>query len=193
MVYYSKELINNIQIIGIISLVILVFSLAWLIGLIISDKQRKIEKSLNNRLSMWNSISYHVKKAGETAFNNLPIGIMIVNENYTILWSNPFCKRIFMSPLENIKLENLSKELYSELKKINFVDDGEQKNNLPAEEINLDKNITTKKIENNYFEINIYGETYRIDYIKEHRVIYLTNVTEHLELVTKYRDRKSVV
>ena len=43
-------------------------------------------------------LSYKVKKAGEVAFNNLPIGIVIINNKRKILWSNNEAKEI----LENI-------------------------------------------------------------------------------------------
>ncbi len=40
-----------------------------LINILIRFKQLRKENFLENRLNMWNTISYRVKKAGETAFN----------------------------------------------------------------------------------------------------------------------------
>ena len=75
-------------VLAILSIIVAVVSLALIIGIAINNRQRTIEVSLKNRLSMWNSISYKVKKAGEVAFNNLPIGIVIISPKRKILWSN---------------------------------------------------------------------------------------------------------
>ena len=60
-------------VLAILSIIVAVVSLALIIGIAINNRQRTIEVSLKNRLSMWNSISYKVKKAGEVAFNNLSL------------------------------------------------------------------------------------------------------------------------
>jgi len=110
---------------------------------------------------MWNSISYKVKKAGESAFNNLPIGIMVLNEeNYDILWSNKSCKEIFKSELESLNLNNVNEELL--------------------------KNLKLKK---ERFEITIYGSIYRIEYSLKHSIVYLTNIDELESLKRSYNDR----
>ena len=143
----------------VLSIIIAVVSLALIIGIAINNRQRTIEVSLKNRLSMWNTISYKVKKAGEIAFNNLPIGIIIISPKRKILWSNNEAKDIFKSPLENIDLKNISKELDNEL------DDNEE------------------------FIITIYGEIYQCKYIKENNIIYLTKQTDYVNLQTLYNNR----
>ena len=143
----------------VLSISIAVVSLALIIGIAINNHQRTIEVSLKNRLSMWNSISYKVKKAGEIAFNNLPIGIVIISPKRKILWSNNEAKVIFDSPLENIDLKNISKELDLEL------NDKED------------------------FIITIYGEIYQVKYVKENNIIYLTKQTDYVNLQTLYTNR----
>ena len=112
----EMEKANLISIVLVIlSIIVAVVSLALIIGIAINNRQRTIEVSLKNRLSMWNSISYKVKKAGEVAFNNLPIGIVIISSKRKILWSNNDAKALFKSSLENIDLKNISEDLDREL------------------------------------------------------------------------------
>ena len=49
-----------------------------IIAVIVSLSNRKNHlyiETLENRLELWNTISYKVKGAGETAFRDLPIGV----------------------------------------------------------------------------------------------------------------------
>lgn len=41
------------------------------------------------------TLSYRVKKVGEEALMEMPIGIMLINEEYYIEWSNPFLSSYF--------------------------------------------------------------------------------------------------
>ena len=118
--------------------------------------QKKIS-SLENRLSMWNTISYRVKKAGETAFNKLPIGIVVIDNDYKIVWSNSHARSIFMSPLQNINLREISLSIYDKMLSIN-----------PDEEGNI------------HFVENIYGEIYRIEYSPQFDTIYFANIIRNL-------------
>ena len=36
------------------------------------------------------SLSFRMKKVGEEAFLEMPIGILLINEQYMIEWANPF-------------------------------------------------------------------------------------------------------
>lgn len=102
---------------------------------------------LENRLKLWNLISYRVKKAGEHAFINLPVGIIIYNEEKIIEWANVFAKEIFMSPLVERKIELINPELLEKVK------------TLPE------------------FEITIYGRDYICNVITDHNILYLFDQT----------------
>ncbi len=138
--------------------------LTTLINFIIRFKQLKRENFLENRLNMWNTISYRVKKAGETAFNELPIGILVLNNDYEIVWSNNFAKTLFMSQLERVNLRNINANLFK----------------------NLKKSITD-------FSVEVYGRSYQVKYLKEHQIVYLTDITSELELEKKYVSRTTVL
>ncbi len=146
-----------------IVLICLVFSLSVLISRVQQMRQRRHIELLEQRLNMWNSISYRVKKAGETAFNELPIGILVISENYDIIWSNNYAKHIFMSPLEEMNIEHICKDLSKGL------------------------------AEQDKFVVKIYGKVYDICYIKEYGVVYLTEITQVVEIKDKYQQRLTAV
>lgn len=138
--------------------------LTTLINFLIRFKQLKKENFLENRLNMWNTISYRVKKAGETAFNELPIGILVLNNDYEVVWSNTFAKNLFMSQLDRINLRNINPDLFKNLKK-----------------------------SNTEFIVEIYGKSYEIKYLPEHQIVYLTDISSELELETRYIARTTVL
>ena len=55
------------------------------------------------KLQLWNSISYRVKRAGETSFNEMPLGIILFNDEFVIEWANNYAKKIFESELVESK------------------------------------------------------------------------------------------
>ena len=41
------------------------------------------------------TLAYRVKKVGEKAFHELPIGILLINEKNIIEWANPYAMSVF--------------------------------------------------------------------------------------------------
>ena len=41
------------------------------------------------------TFSYRVKKVGEEALLELPIGIILINDKNTVEWANPYAAKIF--------------------------------------------------------------------------------------------------
>ena len=66
---------------------------------------------------MWNNISYRVKKAGEYSFTNLPVAIIVFNDEKEIDWANNYAKDVFLSPLVDRNINNLNEELASKMDK----------------------------------------------------------------------------
>ena len=152
-------------------IIVFIVSLALLISTAFSAKNTKEERGLQNRLKMWNSITYKVKKAGETAFNKLPIGIIVINDDSKIVWSNECARTIFMSQLEKIYLKDISKHLYEKL----------ELERLELEEVVEDTKITCNS--------NIYGRIYYVVYLVKYSVIYFTDITDYEDLQTRYYNR----
>lgn len=158
--YFMPNIISKQNIIALVLVVILVASLSWLIAIFANAKQSKTTSVLKNRLSMWNSISYRVKKAGEAAFNLLEIGIIITNDRWKILWTNDKAREILEDRLVNRELINVCKELY--------------------------KGLMENKGE---FKVNIKKNIYRVSHFDDAHVIYLTNIDDFSNLQTNYENR----
>src|SRR6185437_8521836 len=56
----------------------------------------QIEKSVVKQTEDYiSTLSYRVKKVGEEALMEMPIGIMLFNDDYYIEWTNPFMASCF--------------------------------------------------------------------------------------------------
>lgn len=142
-----------------IAIAIFSICITYLYMIKIGNHNQKRLEWLEGRLKLWNSISYRVKKAGETSFTKLPIGIIVYNENHVIEWANNYAKEIFMSPLLERKIELLSSDLYTKIK------------------------LLTE------FDTTIYGRTYKCQVFPQDNIIYLIDKTESTEIEKKYRSR----
>lgn len=114
---------------------------------------------LENRLNHWNSISYRVKKAGEISFNELPIGIIVFSSDKVIEWANNYSKEIFLSPLVERRIENISVDLNTKIKILND------------------------------FELELYGKTFICKVLPEDNILYLIDKTEVKVTEDKYNSR----
>ena len=144
----------------IITILLLIFSLSLAISSYRIARQIKRGNLLEARLGLWNTISYRVKKSGEHAFNDLPIGIIILSQKDQIVWSNNFAKTIFQSELQDIKLENISPEILRHI----------QKNEAS-------------------FECSIYGKRYGVEFESVYKTLYLKDITEISVVKEKYDNR----
>jgi len=122
--------------------------------------QRNRMTFLENRMKLWNNISYRVKKAGEIAFNEMALGIVVFNPNLQIEWANSYAKEIFLSPLVERNFRNI--------------------------DLDLTNNILQNKKE---FVIQLYGKTYECRLISADNILYLTDITEKMTLLSKYHRR----
>ena len=141
-VVYTKKLVMKETILLILLLASLIGA-AIIIFLMISSSKNKKIKWLENRLDVWNNISYHVKRAGDEAFNELPVGIMIFDEEYEIKWANRFAKNMFQNKLVERTLQTIHNDLFNQIK------EGNEK-----------------------IKISVYDRKYDVIYREEHRLLY---------------------
>lgn len=165
-VYYFVDRMEQIDSLVYIPILIMIIFLSVLISTINNTKHAKEKDVYEKRLGMWNSITYKVKKAGETAFNEIPIGIIVIDNNHKIMWSNKRAKSIFMSNLEDINLSDLALPLFTQME-----------NKEPNENGEI------------CFETDIYEVIYHVQYLVEHNVLYFTNIKDFVKLKEKYLDR----
>ena len=135
--------------------------------LFVTRKKRSEFKKLNIRLKKWRDISYHANKAGDEAFNKLPIGILLYdveNASYITTWANGFAKEIFQSELNDVLIENLSKPL------LDYVVKGTQ-------------SFT--------FEYN--QKSYDVNHNIENKILYMHEVTEREAIKKRYNERITAI
>ena len=142
----------------------LVGFVALLTGLLISNlslyKQIRESAYQKQKLQLWNSISYRVKNAGETSFNEMPLGIILFNDDFVIEWANNYAKKAFSSELVERNFSNLNKEFADKISK-----------RTPQ------------------FDITIYEKVYHCEHMLRDHVIYLNDITNETNVINKYKER----
>ncbi|MBN2300015.1 MAG: 50S ribosomal protein L9 [Acholeplasmataceae bacterium] len=123
-------------------------------------QNRQKVKTLQNRLSMWTKLSYHVNQVGDEVFNELPIGIIALDEDFEIKWANPHAKTIFDAKIMGKDLKDVHPQLH-----------------LAA---------MNNKIQ---FMIQIKNETYDVTYRSEYKFFYLFNVTDRELVRQRYNEQ----
>ena len=119
---------------------------------------------LKNRLEQWSNLSVHVNKAGDEVFSELPLGIMIYDEQYEIKWVNRFSKKIFSSELLELQIADVNAEL--------------------KEKILSEQSVFTIEQEGKYYEV-----IHKI----ESRILYLFDITKRVEITNQYEDRTPAI
>ena len=111
------------------------------------------------------TLSYRLKKVGEEALMEMPIGIMLFNDDYIIEWTNPFLTSYF----EDDTL--VGRSIYSVAEAV-----------IPIikQEINTDV-------------ITIHDRNFKVVLKKEERLLYFFDVTEQTEIERLYEDERPVI
>ena len=128
--------------------------------LFLNRKKDKKISWLKNRLEQWTNLSVHVNKAGDEVFSELPIGIIIYDEQYDIKWVNRFSKKIFGSELVEQQIGEVSKSLEEKI-------------------LSVDK----------MFTIAVGDKFYEAIHKADNRIIYLFDVTHREIVIKQYDDR----
>lgn len=142
----------------------LLFSLLFIIAIALAWKVEnetyiEIEKHIE-------TLSYRMKKVGEEALLELPIGIILINDSESIEWANPYTTRVFnMDSLIGQNLVDLSEELHAIVM----------------------RESTDRSI------IKVGDYSYKASYNAEEKLIYLFDVTEKLEIETLYYSDRTVL
>lgn len=137
-----------------------------MVFLIISKERTSKIRRLEKRLTAWSSLSYHVNKIGDEAFNELPIGIIIYEkETLFVHWHNKFAQKVFANEnLENKRLKELNDAF-------TYLIDGVG-------------NVITATINDKQFDL-VHNNS--------NQVIYLFDVTEREKIKTLYKNRQTAL
>lgn len=147
---------------ALIRLAFLIFSTLFVFVMLYMSLSIKIHqkvKTLQNRLSMWTKLSYHVNQVGDEVFNELPIGILALDDEFEIKWANPHAKTIFDPKVTGKLLKDVHPQLHL-----------------------LAMNNKTN------FMVQVKQETYDVIYRPEFKFFYLFNVTEREIVKQRYLD-----
>ncbi len=126
----------------------------------------RIEKSVVKQTEDYiSTLSYRVKKVGEEALMEMPIGIMLFNDDYYIEWTNPFMASCFN---ENTLV---GRSLY---------DVGEPI--IP---------LIKQEIESEIVSLN--EREFRVLFKLEERLLYFFDVTEQIETLKHYEEERNVI
>ena len=112
------------------------------------------------------TLSYRMKKVGEEALLELPIGIILINEKKGIEWANPYAANIFeLESLIGKEVIDLSNQLYSI---VDHADDEQE-------------------------TFSVKDKSYKVSYNVEEKLIYLFDVTQQLAIETLYNADRTVI
>lgn len=111
------------------------------------------------------TLSYRVKKVGEEALMEMPIGIMLINDDYYIEWTNPFLASCFHEDTL------VGRSLYDVADLL-----------IPLIKQELETEIIT-----------LHDRKFRVIHKREERLLYFFDVTEQTEIEKMYRDERTVI
>ncbi|SDI58414.1 DHH family phosphoesterase [Alteribacillus bidgolensis] len=137
------------------------YFLLSLLVIYIIQARKSFEKDLEKYIS---TLTHRVNKAGEEAVTELPIGILLFNEEYEVQWANPFMMNFLSREFLGESLEKVSDGLIPAIKKGDY-------------ETELTLN------ERHYFV-----------YIRqEERLLYFFDMTDTAETRSLYQDEQTVI
>ena len=111
------------------------------------------------------TLSYRLKKVGEEALLQMPIGIMLINDDYYIEWTNPFLASCFSEDtLAGRSLYDIAESLIPLIK----------------QEIEMDT-------------VSLNERNFKVIHKREERLLYFFDVTEQVEIEKMYEDERTVI
>jgi c-di-AMP phosphodiesterase-like protein len=138
-------------------LVIMLFPLYYMF--VVDRRQRKeMEEYIT-------TLSYRVKRVGEEALMEMPIGIMLINDEYYIEWTNPFLASCFdEDTLAGRSLYDVADTL------------------IPLIKQEVETEIIT-----------LHERKFRVIHKREERLLYFFDVTEQKEIEKMYQNDRTVI
>jgi cyclic-di-AMP phosphodiesterase len=173
---YEKPLIRYLiyALIGVTVIAVLtLYFFNWLIGLMISICfviilffLRKVFLDFQTEMESYiTTLSYRLKKVGEEALLEMPIGILLYNDQFQIEWTNPYLTSIFKEDtLVGNSLFDIEDSLVSLIK----------------QEVKSET-------------VTLYDREFKIIIKRDERLLYFFDVTEQVEIEKQYEDERTVL
>lgn len=162
-----------LSLLGLISALLLLFWHVW-IGIIVAilfatvlligwQLEKRLYEETEKHIE---TLSYRMKRVGEEALLEMPIGILLVNEHWTIEWANPYMAReLEFDSIIGENLFSLSEEFHS----------------------------LVKQEDNKEQTISLSGKKFKIYYKQQEKLLYFFDITEQTEIETLYHADRSVI
>ncbi|MEI4771014.1 DHH family phosphoesterase [Psychrobacillus sp. FJAT-51614] len=112
------------------------------------------------------TLSYRMKKVGEEALLEMPIGILLINDQYIIEWANPYMSQKL--PFDTI----IGEELLS---------------------ISKDFQQLIKQEDSKEITISLDNNDYKVFYKAEEKLLYFFDITEQVEIESLYYGDRTVI
>ncbi len=154
----SYLILSNNLLVGLLFslLVIGVFLYAWIIEQRVYDETEKHIETL----------SYRMKKVGEEALLEMPIGIILINDQYIIEWANPYMtQRLQFDTIIGEDLLSISKDFQQLLKQ----EDSKE------------------------MVISLDDSNYKVFFKAEEKLLYFFDITEQVEIESLYYGDRTVI
>ncbi|MET1181634.1 DHH family phosphoesterase [Peribacillus simplex] len=174
---YLKEYSIKSPLYGVLAAVVLLLGVLayynWviaLVGLLILAglfylTLRMVEKKQQKTEEYITTLSYRLKKVGEEALLEMPIGIMLFNEDYYIEWTNPFLASCFSEDsLAGRSLYDVADSIVPLIK----------------------QEIETETL-------TLHDRKFKVVHKRDERLLYFFDVTEQVEIEKLYEDERTAI
>ncbi|MGM9928762.1 MAG: DHH family phosphoesterase [Bacillus sp. (in: firmicutes)] len=160
--------------IGVVFLLLLVLSVyQWVFALIATPLAAglcylilRVEHNNRKEMDLYiSTLSYRLKKVGEEALLEMPIGIMLINDDYYIEWANPFMSSCFHEDTL------VGRSLYDVAEAL-----------IP---------VVRQEIEEETLELH--ERKFNVIHKRDERLLYFFDVTERVEIEKMYEDERTVI
>ncbi|MGG4489335.1 DHH family phosphoesterase [Metabacillus idriensis] len=174
--FYEKPFIRYplFALIGLTAIaIIIIFYYQWMIGVacvfllggilfLLKIADKKLKSAMETYIS---TLSYRLKRVGEEALMEMPIGIMLFNEHYHIEWTNPFLTSCFHEDtLVGRSMYDVAESLVP----------------LVKQEVDTET-------------ITLHERKFKVIIKREERLLYFFDVTEQTEIEKQYEDERTVL
>ncbi|MBM4761710.1 DHH family phosphoesterase [Bacillus sp. B15-48] len=126
----------------------------------------KVKEQVKTEIQEYiSTLSYRVKKVGEEALMEMPIGIMLINDDFMIEWANPYISSYFNEDTL------VGKSLYDVADAI-----------IPLVKQEVETEI-----------ISVKDRKFRVVHKAEEKLLYFFDVTEQMDIEKLYHDERTVI
>ena len=145
---------------------LILISLNVYFQVIFYDKKKRRISWLSTKLKETQDIVKRKEAVQEKVITDLPIGIILYDDNYMIQWANEYAKKMFENVLINRSIETIANDVFS--------------------------NLTSTKPKQNLI-VKVYTQEYEVVHDFKHKFIYFLQVTEREVIKRRYESEKDVV